>query len=151
MLIVRYRRYFPIVLNAIKRLKKRDGLASYTNSLKGPNLSELNGKNILKSIKMLKMMAKKQAKMHKYEIRGIESQKDAFKRILKRVNHLSELRKSEIMKYLELLPEGNKICHNDFHPENIILSKNKLYVVDWANSTSGNPNGDVARTLYLQG
>ncbi len=47
------------------------------------------------------------------------------------------------------MPDGNTLCHGDLHPENLMVSKNKLYVIDWSNAYSGNPIGDVARTYYV--
>lgn len=57
--------------------------------------------------------------------------------------------KKKIISYLDNLPDGNMICHGDLHPENILVSKNKNYIIDWSNTYSGNPNGDVARTYYV--
>ncbi|MBY8992598.1 MAG: phosphotransferase [Candidatus Lokiarchaeota archaeon] len=74
--------------------------------------------------------------------------KNSFKKAIQRTYLLDEDQKLKIFSYLENLPDGNRICHGDLHVENIIVSKNKNYVLDWSNAYSGNPNGDVARTYY---
>jgi thiamine kinase-like enzyme len=107
------------------------------------------GKKISKVGKALRMLAEIHVDMHKYEIKDINSQKNTFKLAIHQTNLLDDDQKKEIIKYIEKLPDGNTICHGDFHPGNIIVSKNKLYVIDWPIAYSGNPNGDVARTFYL--
>jgi len=47
------------------------------------------------------------------------------------------------------LPEGNAICHGDFHPENVLLTAKGPMIIDWTNGARGNPIGDVARTASV--
>ena len=50
---------------------------------------------------------------------------------------------------LEGLPRHNKVCHGDFHPSNIIISKDDIpYILDWSHVTQGNASADAAQT-YL--
>ena len=99
--------------------------------------------------KATRLLVELQTEMHKYEIEDIKSQKNTLKWEIEQTNLLTNDQKNEIINYLEKLPDGNTICHGDFHLGNIIASKKKLYVIDWANATSGNPYGDVARSFYL--
>jgi hypothetical protein len=48
--------------------------------------------------------------------------------------------------YLSLLPSGNKICHMDFHPYNIMLNKDGYQVIDWSEAVRGVPDADIAMT-----
>jgi aminoglycoside phosphotransferase (APT) family kinase protein len=57
--------------------------------------------------------------------------------------------KTKIIQYLNSLPGGNILCHGDFHPENILVSLGKPFVLDWMTATRGNPLADVARTSVL--
>lgn len=50
---------------------------------------------------------------------------------------------------LATLPEGDRLCHGDFHPGNVIISPRRPVVIDWANVARGHPEADVARTLLL--
>ncbi|MFX1496663.1 MAG: phosphotransferase [Promethearchaeota archaeon] len=117
--------------------------------IKGINLGEAGGKNIFKLIKLVKLVAKLHTDMHKCKIDNLNLQKEVYFHSIQHTPFLSEPQKTEIIKYLEKLSEGKSICHSDFHPDNIIISKDKLYIIDWANTSIGNPNGDVARTYYL--
>ena len=50
---------------------------------------------------------------------------------------------------LARLPEGESVCHGDFHPDNIIMSKSVPVVIDWQNCAKSHPSADVARTVVL--
>ena len=52
---------------------------------------------------------------------------------------------------LETLPDGDALCHYDFHPANVMRGPNGPVVIDWPNATRGAPEADVARTLLLLG
>ncbi|MFN8489997.1 MAG: phosphotransferase [Caldilineaceae bacterium] len=50
---------------------------------------------------------------------------------------------------LQKFPDDDKLCHGDFHPDNIIVAPDGLVVIDWANSVRGAPLADVAKTALL--
>jgi len=47
------------------------------------------------------------------------------------------------------LPEGTALCHGDFHPGNVMLTRRGPIVVDWDSASRGDPIGDVAYTALL--
>lgn len=47
------------------------------------------------------------------------------------------------------LPDGDRICHGDFHPANILMDGQVPVLIDWSNVTRGEPAADVARTLLM--
>jgi aminoglycoside phosphotransferase (APT) family kinase protein len=49
---------------------------------------------------------------------------------------------------LAALPEGDRVCHGDFHPGNIIANGRPV-IIDWTNVTRGDPDADVARTELM--
>ncbi len=61
----------------------------------------------------------------------------------------------ELHTRLDSLPKHYNLCHGDFHPGNVIISKDGTpYIIDWAHATQGNASADVARTylmFYLEG
>ncbi len=50
---------------------------------------------------------------------------------------------------LDGLPGGDRLCHGDFHPGNILVTRQGETVIDWMDASRGNPLADVARTTLL--
>ena len=50
---------------------------------------------------------------------------------------------------LESLPEGDRLCHGDFHPGNVFVTGRRASVIDWTGAGRGDPLLDVARTKLL--
>ncbi|MFW6183275.1 MAG: phosphotransferase family protein, partial [Chloroflexota bacterium] len=50
---------------------------------------------------------------------------------------------------LATMPAGERLCHGDFHPDNVILAKQEPVIIDWIDATCGNPLADVARTSII--
>lgn len=50
---------------------------------------------------------------------------------------------------LERLPDGDFVCHGDFHPGNVVETGDGPKVIDWANATRGDRLADLARTAVM--
>jgi Ser/Thr protein kinase RdoA (MazF antagonist) len=50
---------------------------------------------------------------------------------------------------LDSLPAGDRLCHGDFHPGNVLVGGDRVGVIDWANAMRGVPEADLARTMLL--
>ncbi len=51
---------------------------------------------------------------------------------------------------LDGLPRHKKLCHGDFQPSNVIITKDGTpYIIDWSHATQGNGSADAARTYLL--
>ncbi|MCC8178315.1 MAG: phosphotransferase [Cloacibacillus sp.] len=56
----------------------------------------------------------------------------------------------ELHMRLESLPVGDRICHGDFAPSNLIVNgADEDYIVDWSHAAQGVPAADAARTYLL--
>jgi len=62
---------------------------------------------------------------------------------------LSETEQQAIRQILARLPEGNAVCHGDFHPDNILLTDHGPVIIDWMTGSRGHPLADVGRTVLL--
>ena len=56
----------------------------------------------------------------------------------------------ELISKINQLPDGNILCHGDFHPYNILVTEdNKPFVIDFANVCRAPKEYDIARTYFL--
>ena len=53
------------------------------------------------------------------------------------------------LRALERMPGGQRLCHGDLHPWNVIMAGGRAMAIDWFGATRGNPLADVARTALL--
>ena len=69
-----------------------------------------------------------------------------------RIGWAQELTKEDKDRFLRLLDDqepGDKVCHNDFHPDNILHAESGDILIDWCDAAVGNPWADVARTMLI--
>ena len=56
----------------------------------------------------------------------------------------------ELHTRLDSMPKHTNLCHGDFNPTNIIITKDgNPYIIDWSHATQGNGSADAARTYLL--
>jgi aminoglycoside phosphotransferase (APT) family kinase protein len=58
-------------------------------------------------------------------------------------------RQKRLLAGLAAMPEGDRLCHGDFHPWNIMGAPSQPLVVDWLDAASGDPAADVCRSFVL--
>jgi len=102
-------------------------------------------------IRYAKMLAGLHAQMHDcvLEAEGIPSQRKRLQNKIRNVAALPVYLQPKLLTVLESMPQGNRVCHGDFHPDNVMLSANDATVIDWIDASSGNPLADVARTSII--
>ena len=99
--------------------------------------------------KQAKALADLQVQFHQLSIPGLYSYHVALEHTIRRAPHLTEAMRVKVLELLKTLPDGNIICHGDFHPGNVILSAQGPIVIDWMTAASGSPWADVARTCMI--
>lgn len=74
------------------------------------------------------------------------------RRLERKIAHaaaLPEQVKAALLTQLATMPDGDRICHGDMHPGNVLMTAGGEVVIDWIDATRGNPLADVARTSIL--
>jgi tRNA A-37 threonylcarbamoyl transferase component Bud32 len=87
-----------------------------------------------------------QVTMHECAGPGLPSQRERLRGAIWAAPRLTVGVKEQVLQALDRLPDGDAICHGDYHPDNVIVASQGLVVIDWMNATRGNPLADVART-----
>jgi thiamine kinase len=57
--------------------------------------------------------------------------------------------RSALLDALRSMPGGDRLCHGDFHPDNVLLAEKGEVVIDWIDAACGNPLADVARSSII--
>lgn len=79
----------------------------------------------------------------------LASQREKIASRITSSSSLSDEDKLSVVRCLNELPDGDALCHGDFHPGNIIIAQDGPVVIDWDAATRGRPAGDAAYTLHL--
>ncbi|HEY3289649.1 MAG TPA: aminoglycoside phosphotransferase family protein [Anaerolineae bacterium] len=115
----------------------------------GPSMLRLMQMKPLRLVSLAQTMAEVHAAIHQCTIDVLPSARKSLARAITNAPHLAAEIKDAATQRLENLPDGNNLCHGDFHPDNIIMTANGPRVIDWTNAVQGNPIADVARTTML--
>lgn len=122
--------------------------------IEGSSLLQRIVQNPVELNDFIEMLAETHVQIHKHEIntddsdKHIRKQKEVLTHQINQAAQLSKDEKKAIIQCLKKLPDGNRICHGDFHPDNVMVGEKK-WIIDWMTGMIGNPAGDIARTLLL--
>ncbi len=100
-------------------------------------------------VRLARQLAEIQADIHTRTTADLPSQRERLHWEIERAPALNEAIRREILQALARLPEGNRICHGDLHPDNILMTVHGPVVIDWMNAVCGNPLADVARSVLM--
>jgi len=62
---------------------------------------------------------------------------------------LDERRKRDLLDGIADMPDGDRLCHGDFHPMNILGEASEPVIIDWPDARRGDPAADVCRSYLL--
>ncbi|MCI0439223.1 MAG: phosphotransferase [Chloroflexi bacterium] len=96
-----------------------------------------------------RLLAELHAELHERSIPGLPSLKERMKVDIQAATSITNELRQAALDALDRLPDGDAVCHGDFHPDNVLMSPRGPMVIDWNNATRGNPLADVAKTLAL--
>ncbi|MDR1175311.1 MAG: phosphotransferase, partial [Treponema sp.] len=117
--------------------------------IEGTTLAELMEKNPGHFDKYLERFVDIQLSMHSYSAPRLPLHTEKMHRKI-RESGLDATTRYELHTRLDSLPKHTKLCHGDFNPSNIIITKNdEAYIIDWSHATQGNASAGAARTFLL--
>jgi aminoglycoside phosphotransferase (APT) family kinase protein len=88
-------------------------------------------------------------RIHAVHAGDLAAQRAFVHKRLQRAFEAPETVRADALEHLRRLPDGERLCHGDFHPDNVLMTPRGALVLDWMNAVRGHPAGDVARTLLL--
>jgi len=96
-----------------------------------------------------RLLAELHADMHACTVPELPSQRQRLEDRIRRAEALSADLKRVVLTVLDEMPDGEHLCHGDFHPDNILMTAQGPVIIDWMDATRGHPLSDVARTSLL--
>ncbi len=129
--------------------KFEDKWAIVTEYIEGKTLEQLMKENPHKYDEYLNLFVDIQLEILSKKAPMLNKLKDKMKRKISETG-LDATTRYELHTRLGSMPEHGKVCHGDFNPSNVIISKDdKPYILDWSHATQGNASADAARTYLL--
>jgi hypothetical protein len=62
---------------------------------------------------------------------------------------LDERRKEDLLAGIADMPDGDRLCHGDFHHKNVLGDVSQPVIIDWPDARRGDPAADVCRSYLL--
>jgi aminoglycoside phosphotransferase (APT) family kinase protein len=88
--------------------------------------------------------------MHAVEsVPELPHQRQRLESKLRSAEALPERPRSAALEALKSMPTGERLCHGDLHPGNVLLTAHGDIIIDWIGATRGSPLADVARTSVM--
>lgn len=123
--------------------------AIVSDYIEGKTLETLMAENPEKEAEYLELFVDLQIKVHSKQSLLLNKLKDKMQRKISE-SDLDATTRYELHTRLEGMPKHKKVCHGDFNPSNIVITKDGTpFIIDWAHATQGNASADVARTFLL--
>ena len=89
------------------------------------------------------------ARMHGVARPQLAAMRDYLQHDIGRAQELTAEVRAAVLARLAALPDADAICHGDFHPDNVLLTRDGPVILDWMTAGHGNPDADVARTVLM--
>lgn len=99
--------------------------------------------------KYINEMVDIQLEIHSKTVPLLSKLKDKLVRQIQSLETIDDVKRYELLTRLDSMPKHKKLCHGNFTPMNIIISDDKIYIVDWVAARQGNASADVARTYLM--
>ena len=98
---------------------------------------------------LVETLARMHREVHAQRVARLQSLRARLSDRIERVSLLTDAERARLLDRLAALPDGDALCHGDFHPFNIIAEGERLAIIDWLDATSGPAAADVGRTYLL--
>jgi Ser/Thr protein kinase RdoA (MazF antagonist) len=94
-------------------------------------------------------MARLHVRIHAYPAPQFASLKTKLASDIATARPIGDEQRSALLGGLAGMPDGDRLCHGDFHPLNVLGEAAKPVVIDWPDARRGDPGADVCRSYLL--
>jgi aminoglycoside phosphotransferase (APT) family kinase protein len=136
---------------AVYELQEIDGRFGFViERIDGISLLQLAERRPWKLFYVARLLADLHAALHQHTAPPpLPTQRSQLERWLADARDFTPAERKAAETSLAQLPDGDTLCHGDFHPANILLSNRGPVIIDWSTGTRGHSFSDVARTSIL--
>jgi len=117
--------------------------------VQGPSLLTALTTQPWRLVSLMRGFAELHATLHQVSVPSLRSSRTRLEHDIQNAQLLPANLRLATLNLLQQFPDDDKLCHGDFHPDNIIVAPAGLVVIDWANSVRGAPLADVAKSALL--
>jgi aminoglycoside phosphotransferase (APT) family kinase protein len=137
----------PKVYERVK-IEEREGVIY--ERIEGPSLLNELATKPWNVVKYGRLLANLHVQVHDVTApKSLETQREWATGGIPDSEKISADMKAKVLELLDSLPDGDQLCHGDFHPGNIIITQRGPVIIDWMTVSQGVASGDVARTATI--
>jgi tRNA A-37 threonylcarbamoyl transferase component Bud32 len=137
----------PEVIEGLIKVSEREGIVF--ERVDGPTMTEYIEDHPDQVEYCAQQAAELHARIHSTQVPDLFPLMEILTWTIQQAEPLEESTRKTVLDIMNKLPAEGMLCHNDFYPNNIIISSQGPIVIDWAIGTRGNPLADLARTWLI--
>lgn len=135
-------------VHGLVELEGRPGIVF--ERVRGPNLWDAFENRLSEAEQYARLLAELHDRLHAWRLpEGLPSVREVLRGIYRDNPDLISAFGRAGSDIMAALPDGDRVCHGDFYPRNIILAPGGPVVIDWAIALRGTSLADHARTWLL--
>jgi Ser/Thr protein kinase RdoA (MazF antagonist) len=134
-------------VRGVQRVGDRWGIVF--ERVRGTSFAERMGEDPAIVPVYLDHLARLHRRIHSYAAAELASLKLRMANAIAATNLLGKEQKSALLVGLAGLRDGDRLCHSDFHPMNVLGDLQHPVVIDWPDARRGDPAADVCRSWLL--
>ena len=110
--------------------------------LPGESMQELVLRKPWKVFAYARVLAQLHAQMHGCAFdASVPAQRGRLENKINHADALPASLKAHLLSAMGQLPEGDRVCHGDLHPANVLISDADATVIDWIDAVTRQPSG----------
>lgn len=117
--------------------------------IKGRTIGDILSENLEQAEYYMSISVDIQQKIHMVAAESLEPMSEKLRRQIEVAPYLDMRHKLILLGKLETITYEKRLCHGDFHLYNLIISDNRVVIIDWVDCSSGDIRADVYRTYLL--